>query len=338
MYNLHEYDVVRHGAGLVDRSGRGRIVLHGRDRKTFLHALLTNDIAALAAGSGCYAALLNAQGRMQADMHVFELGEVTFLDAHLEDKDALLTKFDQLIFSEDVQLGDVTDAWTSIGVQGAAAARVVGRAFAGLAGPAAVPADLADWSPYRNQRFAAGDDVVMAARVDDFGMPGFYFYGAPGLVDRLRESVLAAGAEPIGEDTSEVLRIEAGVPRFHVDMTGETIPLEAAIEQRAISSTKGCYPGQEVVIRILHRGQGRVLRKLTGLTLDGEIVPSAGDRLMAGDKQIGHATSACHSPALGRPIALGYVHRDFLVPGTDISVAHGESLLAAKVTDLPFVR
>jgi folate-binding protein YgfZ len=132
------------------------------------------------------------------------------------------------------------------------------------------------------------------------------------------------------------LRIEAGRPAFHVDMTEETIPLEAGIESRAISLTKGCYPGQEVVIRILHRGQGRVLRKLTGLTIDGDTVPSSGERLFANDKDVGHVTSAYHSPAIGLPIALAYVHRDYLAPGTEIAVAHGESRLKATVTALPF--
>ena len=116
-------------------------------------------------------------------------------------------------------------------------------------------------------------------------------------------------------------------------MDEETIPLEAGIESRAISFTKGCYVGQEVIIRVLHRGHGRVARKLVGLTLDGDGVPEAGAAIRGGDREIGNVTSAASSPALQRPIALAYVHRDFLEAGTPVTV--GDQ--SATVTALPFV-
>jgi folate-binding protein YgfZ len=121
---------------------------------------------------------------------------------------------------------------------------------------------------------------------------------------------------------------------FHRDMDEETIPLEAGIESRAISFSKGCYVGQEVIIRVLHRGHGRVARKLVGLLIDGEQPPAAGATIHSGEKAIGAVTSSTSSPALGKPIALGYVHRDFLEPGTTVTI--GEA--SAEVTALPFVR
>ncbi len=336
MFNPHEYDVVRNSTGILDRSDRGCIAVHGNDRQSFLHALLTNDIAGLGPGTGCYAALLSAQGRMVADMHVLELGDVTLIDVHREDKDVLLGKFDQLIFSEDVLLADASEAWMSLGAQGRTSASVLAGALTRVGAPADSAGDLEKWAPYQNGRFVIGDETVIVARIDDFGRPGFSLYSAPGMAARLQNALADAGAAIVGADTAEVLRIEAGRPAFHVDMTEETIPLEADIEARAISFTKGCYPGQEVIIRIVHRGQGRVLRKLTGLAIDGERVPSPGDGLIANEKAIGHLTSACMSPSLGKPIALGYVHRDFLVPGTDVAVTHGEERMPAKVTALPF--
>jgi folate-binding protein YgfZ len=123
------------------------------------------------------------------------------------------------------------------------------------------------------------------------------------------------------------------MPLFGRDMDEETIPLEAGIESRAISFSKGCYVGQEVVIRVLHRGHGRVARKLVGLTLDGDQVPDAGAVIRSGDREIGHVTSSTASPALKRPIALAYVHRDFFEPGTKVTV--GEQ--SAAVTALPFI-
>ena len=121
------------------------------------------------------------------------------------------------------------------------------------------------------------------------------------------------------------------------DMDADTIPLEAGIEDRAISHTKGCYVGQEIIIRVLHRGGGRVARKLVGLLVD-DAVPSPGDGLRAGDREIGRVTSAVLSPALGRPVALGYVHRDFTTPGTDVQVLRQGTVLNATVAELPFVR
>src|SRR5258707_12007550 len=113
------------------------------------------------------------------------------------------------------------------------------------------------------------------------------------------------------DDTlAEAIRIEAGVPRFGRDMNEDTIPLEAGIEARAISFTKGCYVGQEVVIRVLHRGHGRVARKLVGVRLSGDRVPADGAAIRSGDREIGHVTSAAFSPSLNAPSALGYVHRD----------------------------
>src|SRR5262245_39557050 len=119
------YDAARHAAAFVDRSHLGRIVVSGTDRASYLQGLLTNDIVALKAGHGCYAARLTAQGRMIADLHVYELGDVLLLTMGGAVKDTVMAKLDQFIFSEDVQLGDVTETFAQVGVLGpAAAARV----------------------------------------------------------------------------------------------------------------------------------------------------------------------------------------------------------------------
>ena len=147
-----------------------------------------------------------------------------------------------------------------------------------------------------------------------------------------------AGAVPVDAAVLEVLRVESGRPRFGADMDDSTIPLEAGIEGRAISSTKGCYPGQEVIVRVVHRGHGRVARRLVGMVAAGNIVPAHGDRVVAADKDIGMVTSAAASIALLAPIALGYVQRDFTTPGTPVSIVHLDGHLAAKIVETPFVR
>jgi folate-binding protein YgfZ len=175
---------------------------------------------------------------------------------------------------------------------------------------------------------------AIVTRVTDTGEPGFDVFVERALGQALKMKLQSAGATPIDATTADIVRIESGIPVFHRDMDEETIPLEAGIEGRAISLTKGCYVGQEVIIRVLHRGHGRVARKLVGLLIGGRSAPPAGAPIRSGDREIGRVTSATISPALDRPIALAYVHRDFTQPGTAVTVADGVS---AVVSALPFV-
>jgi tRNA-modifying protein YgfZ len=326
--------LVRQTAGVIDRSARGRIAVRGADRKTFLHALLTNDITGLVPGTGCYAALLTPQGRMVADMHVLELGDVILIDCAREVKDTLLQKFDSFIFGEDVQLGDLSDGWGCLAVYGPEAARVAARAL-GAGGDAAADT-IAALGPYGNVRLNALDDVVVVARVDGLGLPGYLVFASMGLMPQIGNAALAAGAVFVERDVEEMLRVEAGEPAFLVDMTTETIPPEAGIESRAISFTKGCYPGQEVIVRIRDRGHGRVASRLVGLGISGTTVPSAGDRVWFEGKETGHVTSAVRSHLRGGPLALGYVRRDAAEDGKVVTIAHGDAQLEATVLTLPF--
>jgi folate-binding protein YgfZ len=323
------YQAARRGAGLIDRSDRGRIVVSGRDRAEYLQGLLSNDIVALKPGGGCYATYLTPQGRMIADLLVYELGDVILLGMSGDVKAGVLGKLDQFIFSEDVQLGDVTETFGQLGVIGPGAAKAVAAVVTG------VPADaLSALDEHGNIRAFVDGRPAIVARVTDTGEPGFDVFVERGQSDALRAGLQHAGAIPIDAATADRVRIESGVPMFHRDMDEDTIPLEAGIEGRAISLTKGCYVGQEVIIRVLHRGHGRVARKLVGLAIDGGSAPAAGAAVRSGDRDIGHVTSAAISPALDRPIALAYVHRDFVQPGTAVTVADG---LSAVVSALPFV-
>jgi folate-binding protein YgfZ len=122
-------------------------------------------------------------------------------------------------------------------------------------------------------------------------------------------------------------------------MDADTIPLEAGLEDRAISFTKGCYVGQEVIVRIVQRGHGRVIRRLVGLAAEssGDRPPRAGDRIVRGETDIGRVTSGARSPRLGRAIGLGYVHRDFVEPGTQVTIVSEGRSIAARVARVPFV-
>jgi len=322
------YQAARQRAACVERTHRGRIVVSGADRRSYLQGLFTNDIDALEAGRGCYTAYLTAQGRMIADLWVYELGDALLL-AMLDDVTAsVLGRLDQFIFSEDVQLGDVTATFTEIAVVGPESAAVVATLGSGSA-------DVLNALPlHGNLRTSTPAGVaVIVTRIEDLGVSGFDLYveraHAGGLLGSLRQ----AGVPELASADLDALRIEAGVPLFHRDMDEDTIPLEAGIESRAISMTKGCYVGQEVIIRVLHRGHGRVVRKLVGLRVDGDDVPAAGATIRAADRDIGHVTSATFSPVLQQPIALAYVHRDFVEPGTTVTIGDRE----AAISGLPLV-
>jgi folate-binding protein YgfZ len=330
MFSLDQYTSARTSAIVIDRSTRGKIALTGSDRTSFLHALLTNDIARLTKGTGTYAAYLTPQGRMISDMRVIETGDRIVLDVERSVAGSLAERFDKLVFSEDVQVQDLTDALAEFGVHGPAAPRVV---------ELATGADTSSLeNQYDNTTIAEGGPAISGpltvVRDDSLGLTGFDVYVPRRHASELRAKFLGASAVEATDETAEVLRIEAGRPRFEADMDTDTIPLEAGIEDRAISFTKGCYVGQEVIIRVMHRGHGRVARRLVGLQLSGSAVPARGDAISNGEERIGEITSAAGSPLIGGPIALGYVKRAFSEPGTHLRV--GQS--AARVHALPFRR
>ena len=321
------YDAARRHAGLADRGDYGRIVVSGKDRASYLHGLLTNDIASLQPGQGCYAAYLTPQGRMIADLWVYELGDAILLRLLRDVKGAVLGKLDQFIFSEDVQLGDVTDTFAAVAIVGPDAASILSRA---LDVPAAMLASLPE---HGNVRASFGNQSAIIVRVSDVGETGYDVLVEAAAFSTLLAALREGGASEIDAAAADMLRVEGGIPKFHVDMDEETIPLEAGIESRAISLTKGCYVGQEVIIRVLHRGHGRVARKLVGLVFADGAAPGRGATVQSESRGVGKVTSAVWSPALQRPIALAYVQRDFIAPGTSVSV-DGAS---AEVSALPFV-
>ena len=332
---LDQYHALRRSAGIVDRSARGRLALTGADRRAYLQGLLSNDIDALVPGSGCYATYLTAQGRMIADMRVFETGDTLLVDLDGATAQAVADRWSQFIFSEDVQVQNISATTAQIGVYGPRAADALAAAFnQGRPPGEPEPRSLRSLPVYANARwdFRGGPAFLLVS--DDIGVMGFDVIVPVNHKDEIAMLLRASGAIDAGMEAAEICRVEGGRPLFHADMDEDTIPLEAGIEDRAISLTKGCYVGQEIIIRVLHRGHGRVAKKLVGITFDpGSPAPSCGDRVMSGGRDVGSITSSVQSPDLGRPIALGYVHRDFVQPGTALEIAG----IRASVAALPFV-
>ncbi len=306
-----EYRNVSKGAGWrLDRS-RGRLQIAGRDAGSFLHALVTADVLAVPSGGGVYAAYLTPQGRMISDLSLYRRDDSWLADLPPGLAAPLLERLDGLIFSEDVRLTNVSDSTGLVSVVGAKAAEVVGRA---------VGVDAAELAALPLLATSHRHDVTVA-RTDAAAVPTFDLIMPTGQVAAVTAQLSREGAIEMRDETAEVFRIEAGRPAFGVDMDADTIPLEAGLLERAISLTKGCYVGQEVIIRVLHRGGGRVAKRLMRLEAeraDDSIAP--GSAILAADHDVGRVTSAAWSPSRGHAVALGYVHRDAAVDGRPVRI------------------
>ena len=319
-----QYRALTEQAGIGAVAARHPLSVAGKDRASFLHGLLSNEVRTLTAGTGCYAAWLTPQGRMITDMHVFETGDSMLLDVPTEVAAAALQRLDQSLFSEDVQLADLGPRVTSLWIHGPRAASIIG-----IVVPDA--SRLHEWTEYTHGVFAFAGTTIRIARVSQLGVPGFCLYVEHDVASPLRDALEGAGAITVDAAAIDAARIEAVYPVFGIDMTTDTIPLEAGIEDRAISFTKGCYVGQEVIVRVMHRGGGRVARRLMGLRFEAG-PPTAGTRLFGGDREAGWVTSAALSPRTGA-IGLGYVHRDSAVAGTRLTM--GASGAGVVVSERP---
>ena len=326
-----QYRQLHDEAAVLELADRGTIIVSGGDRASYLQGLLTNDIEALTPGTGCYAAYLTPQGRMIADMTVLEFGDRMLLDVDRAQAETLVQRLSMLVFSEDVRVADESAAWWRFGVRGPGSAARLATVLTG--GPDGEAGSLEAYADHDCSR----REPVLVARNDELGVPGFDLWIAEAQREMLRARLAEAQLVSVPPAAAELLRVEAGTPRFGIDMDEQTIPLEAGIEARAISETKGCYVGQEVIIRVLHRGQGRVARKLVGLIFGPEAdVASLGDRVYDGAEQVGRVTSAVRSPKLARPIALAYVQRARTAAGTEVQVDVSGEKCAAQVSSLPF--
>ncbi len=315
MYSTDGYRALRASSAAIRREDRGVLVVSGADRSSWLQGLVTNDVTALRPGESQYAAYLTPQGRMISDMRIVALRDRMLLEVAGGLAESLRAKLDSLLFAEDAQIADMSGTLAVIDVHGPSSADVVERAR-GLLDMTAI-------------------DVI---RDDVYRVPGQTFFVEREKAQLLVQALREAGALETTLETLDVIRIEAGVPQFLVDMDEHTIPLEAGIEQRAISFTKGCYVGQEVIVRVTHRGHGRVAKKLVGVRFEKDAAPRPRDVIVAAEREIGQLTSATWSPVLEGHIALGSVHRDFTDPGTSVQVRTTSGIATATVTQLPFVK
>ncbi len=323
-----EYAALKSEAGLLDLSFQGIIELRGRDRSRFLHGMVTNDIQNLSPGQGCYALMLTPQGRILTDMRVLclENSLMLVIDSDLVEKDlALLRKY---IISDQVDVIDRSAELAMLSLQGPKAAAVIGLLCAEPVLPDA---------PFEHRPIELGDTSARCARIRRTAAGGYDLILASAHLGDLWNTLLQKGASlglcPVGLGAWNVHRLEAGIAWYGFDMDESRIPLETGLED-AISFTKGCYIGQEVVARATYRGQ--VNRKLRGLLLSGRQPADRGDKIFQNGREVGWITGSAYSPRLQRAIALAYVRREVWDPRTTVRVERQGALSDAEVTTLPF--
>jgi folate-binding protein YgfZ len=310
---MAEYQAVRDGGvGLIDLSSRGRISVSGAEAVMFLNGLITNDLKTLGENRWMPAAFPNVQGRLLATGRVIKRRQDLLLDTEAVTREKVLKIVERFTLAGDFKVRDLTDDTAQISLQGRGVAELVARVFG--AEPAGLPRDGV-WQ----------DERVTIIRATHTSEDGFDVIADSGVLPTF-------DATPVSKQVEEILRIEAGIARYGRDMDETNVVTETNLDD-AVSYTKGCYLGQEIIVRIKHRGH--VAKKLTGLKFETgrEIEPGAMIK-STDDKEIGRVTSAAFSPKLESTVGLGYVRYEHLTPGTQVVVEDVPAITAA----LPLVR
>ncbi|MFQ5696005.1 MAG: YgfZ/GcvT domain-containing protein, partial [Terriglobia bacterium] len=282
---------------------------------------------ALQAGEGCYATLLTPQGHIVADLYALRMDDHVLLECDWLRKEPLRQTLEKYIIADQVEMGDLSGRLASLSVEGPQSGPLLTAA-----GAITLPGQ-----ELNHTWVELAGTPVHVTRQSETGEEGYRLHFVAEYAQNVWDALVAQQKvvpwKPVGRAALNILRTEAGVPWFGAELDESTLPPEAGLEATAISYQKGCYVGQEIIERI--RSRGHVNRKLTGLRLEAEPLPAAGAKLLAGGKEAGHLTTVVNSPALGGPIALGYVRRQHLEPRTALELESGGT---ARVAELPFYR
>jgi folate-binding protein YgfZ len=315
-----ELSALMHSTGISPLNWRAKLVLTGEDRQRWLNGMITNNTRDLAIGHGNYSFLLNAQGRIQADLTAWNRGEFYLLETDASQNGTIKDFFDRYIIMDDVEVEDISEKLASLGVIGPGARKALERA--GFALPELAKGEVADlhWN----------DTGCTVAHMPEERFESYEIWCAPENAKVLWDAILGAGSAPVGTEALEAHRILHGIPRVGIDIRDRDLPQETA-QLHALHHAKGCYIGQEIVERIHSRGA--VHRQWTGFEFDAAPAP-VGSKIVVGDKEVGEITSTASVPLDGRirNIALGYSRREHAAPGSEV-VAGGQT---ARVSALPF--
>jgi len=327
-----EETALHESAGVLDFSFRSRLCLVGTDRVRFLHGQVTNDIKKLRAGEGCYAALVTAKGRMESDLNIYCLTDEVLMDFEPGLATRVTERLEKFLVADDVQVVNVAPHYGLFSVQGPRSADVIKEL--GLFRELPV-------QPFGSIKAADGSlGEIYLAKNSRLRGDGFDLFVPTAALNEVAQKLVTAGksvgARPCGWRAFESSRVAAGVPRFGVDMDETNLPQETGIEGRAVSYTKGCYIGQEVLNRV--HTMGHVNRTMMGLELADDLngLPAKGDKLISEGKEVGTVTSAVRSARLKKNLGLGYVRREVRQPGATVTLRGSSGESTARLAELPF--
>jgi folate-binding protein YgfZ len=317
-----EFAALQGGCAVHDLGFRARISLKGGDRVRWMNGMVTNNIRDLAVGHGVYAFLLNAQGRILGDMHVYNLGETLEVETDRAQLDKIVATFDHFIIMDDVEIAKIGENWTALGVTGPRSREIL--LAAGIEFPELQP--LQTITPTCNCDCGCVECTIVRG---DLPEESYEIWLAPKDVYKTWQSLISAGAKPVGSGALEMLRISLGIPLYGVDIRERDLPQETE-QTRALNFNKGCYVGQEIVERI--RSRGNVHRRFTGFASQSSANIAPGETITVNEKEVGEITSSAVLPlASGRQtIALGYIRREVGEPGQEVTIA------GIKVTVIQF--
>jgi folate-binding protein YgfZ len=311
-----ECRAARESVAIFDTNWHAIVMLAGRDRVKYLHAITSNNINELREQTGLLALLLNPQGRILAELEVYALLDRLLVHSHASVRERTVATLKKYILGSQVQLEDLTDQLGSIAIEGPRAPNIVAQtsalALGGLSDLAFVEVAV-DGVPCRMIRRShfGSEGVELIAPREQLAL----------LWKNLRASVHTLGGLPIGMKALNALRLEAGMPWFPADFNDSVIPHEAVLENTHISFSKGCYTGQEIVERV--RSRGHVNRKRISLTFSTSEPPAPGTKLRALGAEVGYVTSSALSPTSGRAIGMGYLRREHTSAGSVVEFADG---------------
>jgi folate-binding protein YgfZ len=327
-----EYDAIRHGIAVIDLSSAGKLQLSGKNAVQFLNGMVSNDVKALGTGDGLLAAFPNLQGKLVALCRIYNTGAHLLIELEAINREKIFKNLSRFVPAGEFFIADVSDQYGLISLQGPRSAELIES----LTGQT-----ISDEVQYKIWEKRISQSNVLIAVHNRCGETGFDLFIPAEAVSFVREAILSRGrefgpVEAVGEEAFEIARIEAGLPRDGIDAGENYIILESELNE-AVSYTKGCYLGQEVIARIHWRGQPA--KRLRGLLVDADQAPQRGAVLFAGDgKKVGEITSSAYSIGLGRLIALAYVHRYYLNPGTEFTLKEDDRELGrAQLVELPFI-
>jgi aminomethyltransferase len=315
-----EYVVLRAGCGLYDLGWRARIAVTGQDRTRWLNGMISNNMRDLPVNRGAYNFVLNHQGHILGDLYAYNRGEYFLLATDAWQAPTLVPLLRKYIIMDQVELTDISDKLTAVAVQGPKSAEVL--AAAGL--------DPAGIEPLQVQDSVWRGMGISLTRMTSDEFPSYEIWAATEDIRAVWDAVLEAGAMPVGTDALEMFRVAAGIPRYGQDIRERDLPQETG-QMQALSFTKGCYVGQEIVERI--RSRGGVHRTFTGFVVESG-APSAGTKLQRDGKDVGELTTVRAVPTANgdRMLALGYIRREAAAPGTVLNAGEAQ----VKVQDVPF--